>query len=671
LNCPNHCSGHGLCNSNCTCFNGFHGIDCSLLLCPSGRAWFDIPSADDVAHANYTECSNKGSCDRATGMCACNYGYTGAACERNLCPIGTTASKSLQPCSGHGQCISTREQVKKSLFAIYASTSAYNEWDADMVHGCLCHDGWLGVACNLRTCPKGDDPITVGRSETQFVDCVNSNSVGSLILSFGGESTKPIPFDASADVIRWRLKSLSSIEDVSVVISSGSVFCSSEGSLTEITFLLPQKPTFRLIVSVYDSFDGWAAVRADGEVSMVNQLKYSIVGTKESVECSNRGICDESTGTCSCFAGYASSDGLGGLGTRGDCGFTSLDGVDCPLYNGLSCGGGTRGLCNSIDGTCACLHGFEGADCSSRSCQVSSSWFGPSVSLNTSLHRIGSSTCSGVGDCDTSTGTCVNCGGSFKIFAGDGCQKLACLVTGTDSRNVPTYCHGNGVCLTLRQMSLLALTPFGEHADISYDAPWDSDMVQGCACFRKESIDNQYDPNYEIPEDVTVTIDGSVGTVDSFPDITSFDDGKFYRGPFAFTATNYIGANCDKFSCPTGDNPDTYGDDEIQALRCRAQSGFFSLSFRNNRTMPIPATSTVSQLEYMLEQLYTIHDVEVSINGTDDSAGYVCSVYDQRGLLLKATDTNQCNLSYNPQFCSFSCFYSIFIRAWRFTEVSS
>ena len=41
---------------------------------------------------------------------------------------------------------------------------------------------------------------------------------------------------------------------------------------------------------------------------------------QEYIECSGRGMCQNATGTCQCFAGYGSSDGRGREGTRADCG---------------------------------------------------------------------------------------------------------------------------------------------------------------------------------------------------------------------------------------------------------------------------------------------------------------------------------------------------------------
>ena len=46
------CNGHGVCNTmiarnekeltGCYCYYGWGGPDCSLRVCPGGRAWFDM-----------------------------------------------------------------------------------------------------------------------------------------------------------------------------------------------------------------------------------------------------------------------------------------------------------------------------------------------------------------------------------------------------------------------------------------------------------------------------------------------------------------------------------------------------------------------------------------------------------------------------------------------------
>ena len=44
-------------------------------------------------------------------------------------------------------------------------------------------------------------------------------------------------------------------------------------------------------------------------------------GTRENIECSGHGYCNPDIGMCVCDVGYTSSDGQGGRGHRGDCGF--------------------------------------------------------------------------------------------------------------------------------------------------------------------------------------------------------------------------------------------------------------------------------------------------------------------------------------------------------------
>lgn len=54
-----------------------------------------------------------------------------------------------------------------------------------------------------------------------------------------------------------------------------------------------------------------------------------------------------------------------------------------------------------------------------------------------------------------------------------------------------------------------------------------------------------------------------------------------------------------------GDNPRTYGVNEVQQLKCNADNGTFILSFRENFTTPIYWNTSVEQFTLQLEQLYT------------------------------------------------------------------
>ena len=87
--CPNSCNGNGLCiNGNvCQCFEGWNGgaADCSARECPKGVAWTDKAYALSTAHQT-VECSNAGICDRSKGVCKCEEGFAGTACQRGMCP---------------------------------------------------------------------------------------------------------------------------------------------------------------------------------------------------------------------------------------------------------------------------------------------------------------------------------------------------------------------------------------------------------------------------------------------------------------------------------------------------------------------------------------------------------------------------------------------------------
>ena len=132
----NFCNGHGTCinsTSTCACYDGwgastditfYRAPDCSLRTCPSDRAWADVPTSATVAHS-MVECSNRGTCDKTTGICKCFAGFTGVACQRNVCP---------NDCSGHGVCLSMR-QLARSDSALPLGPNTFYEGDEVIYYG--------------------------------------------------------------------------------------------------------------------------------------------------------------------------------------------------------------------------------------------------------------------------------------------------------------------------------------------------------------------------------------------------------------------------------------------------------------------------------------------------------------------------------------------------------
>lgn len=200
----NNCNGHGTCmgaTSTCACYQGwgsssdvtlYRAPDCSARVCPSGPAWADVPTSTTLAHQQ-AECSNRGTCDRLSGVCNCFPGFSGAACDRMLCP---------NDCSGHGQCVSIKEMARLSN-ALPLNANTYYEggadsttWDEDMTFGCVCDSSWevglgagqtqepewFGPDCSLRHCPSADDPRTIA-VET---NCTNVAAAGSTAVGHAG-----------------------------------------------------------------------------------------------------------------------------------------------------------------------------------------------------------------------------------------------------------------------------------------------------------------------------------------------------------------------------------------------------------------------------------------------------------------------------------------------------
>lgn len=341
----NFCSGHGTCHDSgpsptyaCTCYEGWTGHNCEQRTCPYGKAWFSVPASTNDAHV-MMECSNRGICDRETGMCVCQDIFEGKACERLSCPKGHINGKT---CSGYGVCATMAEMAEhfrtingELVPTVYgAIANNVDTWDAHKLQGCMCSSRslayaspatghvprWTGFDCSIRGCPTGPRPVADRETcsddfETQTIVCT-ADAASSITATFRDETSVSFPTDVAADgelSLQVYVESLRSIGRVNVSYSPGKTeFCTTDGSNeVTITFLTE-------LGDVPDvTFDHAAS---DGALVSISNTE-SVKGTKEALECSQMGTCDRQTGQCMCFDGYASSDADGRRGTRGDCGF--------------------------------------------------------------------------------------------------------------------------------------------------------------------------------------------------------------------------------------------------------------------------------------------------------------------------------------------------------------
>lgn len=298
------------------------------------------------------------------------------------------------------------------------NSDSYNydhTWDADKIYGCVCDLGYTGFDCSERVCPSGDDPLTSGGvQEVQLIRC--SADSGELVLYFRGQHSDRIPVSASESNLKDALESIPLLGQVTVEFSEGSTLCRSDvKNIVKITFIDNFGPLPPLVSETF-GMEGTAFIEIAANnptEKMVDDYAveyFAVKGTKENDECSNRGICDQGTGTCNCFDDgsdkYAGSDGYGNSGNRGDCGFV-VNSVASTCPNSCS----NNGICDDATKRCQCEEKFTGGDCSLRQCEHGWSWFSYPSQPNTAHDEWVE--CSNMGTCHRVSGECECSDGFF------------------------------------------------------------------------------------------------------------------------------------------------------------------------------------------------------------------------------------------------------------------
>ena len=76
-------------------------------------------------HRTPMECSNAGACDRVKGLCKCQDGVSGKACEYLACP---------NMCSGKGSCVALSQAAQeRDDYSLFREGLHYHGWEASRV----------------------------------------------------------------------------------------------------------------------------------------------------------------------------------------------------------------------------------------------------------------------------------------------------------------------------------------------------------------------------------------------------------------------------------------------------------------------------------------------------------------------------------------------------------
>ena len=305
FHCPNDCNKRGICTKGdiCMCQNNWHGPDCSIANCPWDYSYNSKPTDFNIAHSK-TECSSQGICDYNTGKCNCFPGFEGTACQQQSCK---DSSGSI--CSGHGTCMTIDDIYKYYTAKSTSSPSKYLSWEAGHTSTCVCQDGYTGAACQIRMCPKGDDPLTpkTGYRVITLTTTASGGTLGGNFLFYVNQHSIRIPAKASLWSADACVTAFQSIPVIGKVTCTKSADNGAGGATYTIT--IKSYPVYPKDNNIFP-LDGTLNTGIFGcDVSMATGSNPSCIiadatpgGTllPEYAMCSNRGNCDISTGNCVC-----------------------------------------------------------------------------------------------------------------------------------------------------------------------------------------------------------------------------------------------------------------------------------------------------------------------------------------------------------------------------------
>lgn len=588
--------------SGCLCDRGFSGFNCSRFDCPRG----DIPETrgqkNEVVRLECEASSGSFTMTYKGGITEpipwdAPYGLLKARLQ-TLPDVGEVSVRYLR--GAFTICGTPRVEAEVEFLTDFGPLPALKAQALSL-------DGSVQFVTRQRLrCPRGSCHEARGRGP--------SNCTGGFYLGYDGHYTSKLAYDATKEYVERALRRLPTLNEdsdygpLSVNVSGSDTVCAVDekyymNSTDGYDTMNAQNITIEMrgaYGNVYNLTLLNSLWRVDSYTDpsyaykeKVNLTLEADKGTKENTYCSDRGWCDFATGTCMCNKldtgalqyDYMSSNGYGEPGTRGDCGYPSIEARGCPAGllgdTWVQCGGKDRGTCDNATLVCLCNENHYGAACMLQTCPFGQSWWGEARGSDKG-HALAE--CSNMGECERNSGLC-DC---REGFGGNACEKLLCPV----NRNDGSYCSGHGSCLPLWRAAQ-EVTDAHPHG-LSYGAAtqqspatWDSRRIHMCHCDSRDG---------------TRPADGPVEWVSGV--YTANDD--FVGG--------WTGYDCSQRRCPFGDDPRTDSDvSEIQMVRCSTQESF-TVTFRGDTSRPISANASADTVKWALENMTTLQEVRVAIS---------------------------------------------------------
>ena len=270
--CPNSCSGHGTCNAydQCTCY---------MESAQNETEWKGLTNAAEWTGA---DCSQR--------TCARGISWTKVAADGTASVTDSTGATLLD-----GQCDHSEESECSDQGVCDRSTGI-----------CSCFAGYEGSACQRTSCPNdcsghgtcrtnedfAYDFSIAKSSQTTSTDTFNT-FFSEYIATYSGawDSGKHMGCKCDAG---YRGADCSLVE------------CPSSTDPLDDTCAQGEITDFQLQFDTAVGTAEWHAVYSNETNDYnIDNVIYACFGAQAGQDCSGRGTCDYTTGTCNCFSGYA------------------------------------------------------------------------------------------------------------------------------------------------------------------------------------------------------------------------------------------------------------------------------------------------------------------------------------------------------------------------------